>query len=617
MKRILAAILACLLLCGCGSRMAETTEPSQHPAVAPTEPAGSYAPGSKIELATNGAVRAYPQNLDNVLAIKMMGEDVLVFSGSDTTTITRLTGENLFRIAEKELDLFLPADAPSLYISDDRVGYYDHQSMELVFLDETLREIKRISMPEDMVGDPILTAERNLLYYCTDTGVRVMDMESGISRLLKEMSFAYQVMDGLMLNGTVLRLKTGDESGNSRMLFLDAATGAMVGEGLETLSLTSGGGYFYAIDPEGVVDQMIFGNGESIQQLNPEDYLTSGIFLPEVHGAVVFDRENDAITLDYYDLSTGLRTSALKLEAVSPESLIADGKGNVYFLTATGEKNQSICRWNLAATPTADERVYTGPRYTMDAPDTAGLSECRDYAVRLSQQHGLEIKIILDSVDVKPSDYDLVPEYQVPVILDALAQLEEILAHYPEGVFEKAVEGMEDGALTLCLVREVRGSYESGSLDTVDGLHFWVDDHSYVAIAMGEKLEPTFYHEMFHAMESRLLSESIALYRWDELNPKGFDYDYDYIANQSRDGSEYLEDTTRSFIDTYSMSFPKEDRARVMEYGCMPGNENYFISYTMQKKLRAICEGIRDAYGLTDHPEPLLWEQYLEAPIAP
>ena len=65
------------------------------------------------------------------------------------------------------------------------------------------------------------------------------------------------------------------------------------------------------------------------------------------------------------------------------------------------------------------------------------------------------------------------------------------------------------------------------------------------------------------------------------------------------------------------MSFPKEDRARIMEYACMDGNESYFTSKTMQKKLRTLCHGIREAYGLADHPEALLWEQYLESPLHP
>ena len=59
----------------------------------------------------------------------------------------------------------------------------------------------------------------------------------------------------------------------------------------------------------------------------------------------------------------------------------------------------------------------------------------------------------------------------------------------------------------------------------------------------------------------------------------------------------------------YSMSFAIEDRARILEYACLPGNEGYFTSPTMQEKLRRICGGIRQAFALIE--ESYLWEQYL------
>ena len=138
-----------------------------------------------------------------------------------------------------------------------------------------------------------------------------------------------------------------------------------------------------------------------------------------------------------------------------------------------------------------------------------------------------------------------------------------------------------------------------------------------MVLPLTDGFEKAFYHEIFHVLETRVLSRSIAYYRWDELNPKGFRYDNDYIANQSRDGSAYIsDDTTRAFIDVYSMSFAKEDRARVFEYACMEGNGDYFRSATMQKKLRTLCQGIREAYELETSTEIFLWEQYLESPLA-
>lgn len=617
MKAILIALLACLLLCGCGGQGMDATSPTEAAAaVTPTEPAGNYLPGSEMETATSGAVRAYALALNPIWDIRAVGEDVLVFSGEDVTTITRLTGENLFRVAEVTLDQFVPVWSPSLHVSENWVIYYDEATRELVCLDEDLQEFYRISMPEDIQGYPVITRDRQQVYYCAADGLRRLEVESGISRLVKEMTFAIQSVADILLDGTVLTVCVSDGVSNTETLFLDAQTGALCYGLYEDMQLKAGTEYCYAIDTEGVVEQMIFGNAEEIRQLTPRDYLTSGEFLPESHAAVVYHRQEEMLTLDYYDLGSGKRTATLNAGDLTPHCLTSDGENFVYFLSNTDDVSL-LYRWDISRTPAADERSYVGTRYTLTAPDEDGLQACTLRAQQLSEKYGLDIRIGEDATAVMPWDYGLVAEYQVNVIVDALDELDQMLSAFPTGFLETAMSGFEEGELTLCLVRSLVGSHESGSLETTEGIQFWEGNHAYVAVALGETFEKTFYHQLFHVLESRILSETIAYYRWDELNPKGFAYDNDYLKNQSRNGSKYLEDATRSFIDTYSMSFEKEDRARVFAYACMDGNESFFQSQTMQKKLKTLCIGLREAYNLENCMEPLRWEQYLEKSLAP
>lgn len=607
MKRIFWTLLACLMLCGCAGQPTETTAPVEAGAQAATEPAGSYLGGSEMEVSTSGAVRAYAPDLEEITYIHAVGDDLLVFSGTQTTTISRLTGENLFRVAEVRLEEWLLPE--TVYISEDWVIYYDTADNALVYLDENLAEFNRLALPEDLEGYPVLTPDRKQVYYCTTAGVRCLDIESGISRLIKEMTFEIQSMADILLDGSVLAVYVSDGVGNTETLYLNAQTGALEYALLEDMQLKTGSEYFYAVNTEGLVDQMLFGRtGEEPTQLIPQNYLDSGVFLENVHAAVVFTQSG----LDYYDLSTGTRTATLPMGQMQVTDLTTSGNGWLYFRNA-----QTVYRWELGATPTADEAVYTGTWYNRENPDTENLEICEAYAAQLSQRHGLEVLIGTQAAEHTTQDFNPVSEYQTSVIMDALKQLEQLLGAFPQGFFETAVEGFENGSITICLVRDLVGSYESGSLESVDGIHFWEDGHACVSLAMGETMEENFYRQMFHVLESRVLSETIAYYRWDELNPRGFEYDNDYTANQSRDGSAYLEEKSRSFIDTFSMSFATEDRATIMAYACMEGNENYFISYTMQKKLRTLCQGIREAYGLEDSTEIFRWEQYLESPLAP
>ena len=187
--------------------------------------------------------------------------------------------------------------------------------------------------------------------------------------------------------------------------------------------------------------------------------------------------------------------------------------------------------------------------------------------------------------------------------------LEKALSAIPKTVYQKLGKQSQNGKLTVSLVREVYSTNELGSLTLEEGAHFWSNGSSYLVLMMNDKLERSFYHELFHVMDSYILTETKAYDDWRKLNPSGFSYDYSYITNEYRDPKDYLEPETRAFIDLYSMSYPKEDRARIMEYAMLEGNEEYFTSNTMTQKLDMLCKGIRKAFNLGDGD--YLWEQYL------
>ena len=90
-----------------------------------------------------------------------------------------------------------------------------------------------------------------------------------------------------------------------------------------------------------------------------------------------------------------------------------------------------------------------------------------------------------------------------------------------------------------------------------------------------------------------------------------FVYDDDYIQNLKRIDTTYIEGEKPYFINLFSMSFAREDRATIFEYACAPGNEEYFKTPVLQEKLKRICKGIREAYGLKKVETEFLWEQYL------
>ena len=618
MKRLLILILTALLLCGCTVQPGGETTGIPEATVAgdPTEPSGSYVSGSDMESLSGGALRCYVPELTSSYGIAVQGEDVLVFSGEETTTITRLSGENLFITASTDLECYVSPEDPTFQAGENGITYYNSVTREVVFLDYDLQEVNRIAAPENMEGKPILSGDRLQLYYCTAEAIRVLDLETGLDRMIKSIAYPAQEVSDLLMGDTVLCCSVTDEHNVQSTLFLSVATGETLRSPTQDMTISTGDDLYCAIGKQGEMNVLLFGTThEDVQMLIPEDPFAEAHFLPECRLLITLQTNDEGINADCYDLTDGTRSASVDFPGNIELQMAAAGEdgGYIYFLGWDLDENRNvICRWDPEATPVEDAVVYAGPYYTLEAPDEAGLEACRNYAASIGQIHGVEILVGPEAAAVQPWDYSFAAEYQGPVIMRELKKLETFLSNFPEGFF-----GEIFGQKTICLVRSIRGTAQSGSLEAANGLQFWEDDRAYVVLAAGDGLEYSFYHEIFHLVDNTVLSACNAYYYWRNLNPEGFKYDGSFDLYRDRDGGAYLQDETRAFIDSYSMTYANEDRARIFEYACTPGNEHYFQTEIMQNKLKTLCQGIRTAFGLKKYTGELIWEQYLAEPLTP
>lgn len=620
MKRLMGLMLAALLLCGCTAQPQNetTTCPTETTGAVtlPTEPAGIYEKNSDLEIRSGGALRSYHPNVPECYGMRIIGRDVVLFSGEETTTLTRLAGENLFTIASARLDCRVDPEDSAFQISANGITYFDGEKCEVVFLDHDLKEVSRLAMPEDMVGKPILSSNRMQIFYCTADAVRIRDLEIGLDRLLRNVSYPEQRVENILLNDSVLQCTMLDVQGTEYTMFLSTRTGELLGQTDRKLRIGSGGESFYAVVPEGSADLILYGpDREQMSLLMPRNLDAASWILEAQQSLVTVSTASDSMVLDYYDLTSGLRSASAELPgSLELWNVEADSSGGMVYLLGCDADTRDVILfgWQPELSAVEDATVYSGPRYTLESPDAAGLEACRDYADALSQKHGIQILIGPEAAVEQPWDYELEAEYLVPVIQRELQKLDAFLSNFPEGFFSRIY-----GSPRICLVRSITGSAQSGSVAAASGLQFWQGEEEYVALAAGDTLESAFYHEVFHVIDGKVLSDSAAYYNWNQLNPKGFSYFEDYTSYLDADLGAYLQDDTRAFVDSYSASFPKEDRARIMEYACMADNAHYFMSETMQNKLRTLCRGIREAFYLEYSEESFLWEQYLKEPLTP
>ena len=598
-------LLCLLLLCGCA---AQNPEPAALPEpLSMAAEIGETVPVQYLQkVAEHPALHTYAA-LSPVHSILAAEKDLILFSGMESTVLLAVDTATLELQGSHEAGFPLTTENMTVQQLNSGISYFHSTDRQTVVLDHSLQEIMRIDAPDHLLGFPLLSRDGSTLYYCTDTAVRSLDVDTGISRVLKEASYPVQGISGLLLEDTVLQLSITDPDGSSQTLFLSAENGQLLHGGTGNLLPQTSSDTFFLHIPNQGMNSILFGNitGSTVM-LHPKNYEGNCFFLPDSHLAINVHGSSSETVLDAYDPETGLCTSSLAIPQPSiPRNFAETSDGKIWFTD-----DSAVYCWDPAASSVTDSTVFVSPYYTKHEPDYDRLAACSLYARELSEKYGIEILVYKDAVAVQPWDYRLEYEYQAAILQQELQRLDAHLGNLPQGFL--ATLSKRFTGLTIGIVRSAVGSPESGSLEAVNGIQFFVDFDAYIILATDHDTEYALYHELSHLMETVVLTESVAYDRWDNLNPEDFIYDNDYIRNQTRDGSPWLKPGSEYFIDTYSMSYAKEDRARLFEYAMTSGHEELFRSPNLQNKLRQLSIGIREGFGLKNVQAQFLWEQYLD-----
>lgn len=591
MKRWFLPLLALLFLAGCSDNV-----PATEPSTVPTEPPGLYDPAHPL----TDAVQVYLPEKTGFNTALPVGENLLLARDGE---LILTEGDRLTPVLTEQLEF------DRIYLLEKSIACWQRSEGQILFLNSTLREVSRLKVPASCVGTPLLAADGGALYYSTGAEIRALDLSTGIDHLIYESTGKEISLDDLLWDDGILRC-TAAIHGGSQTLLLSAQTGEVMASGRDLETLVAGGGGFFVQLTDAAVPQLVFGTNDgktgTLWGIAPGGEL---IPVPDQNALLVLYTEDSGSRLDHYDLASGKRTASVTLPGVEEiwDIRIRDDGTVWFFCDAAGEP---LCRWEPAKSGIEDETVYTAPFYTREDPDTEGLAALEGKLQALADRFGIEILIGEAALDAAPGDYTFVPEHMVQVYEKYLSAVEQALSRFPDGFFHKAMEP-RGGVLQLCLVRRIAGVAQAGTLDAEQGIQYWADKNAVCAVILNDGVEQSLYHTLMHVIESRVFNKTAAFDTWSKLNPQSFAYDNDYLANQNRNDAQYLEGDSRYFIDSFSMSFAREDRARIFEYACMPGNEAYFQSKAMQSKLSAICSGIRNAFALTKYEGSLVWEQYL------
>lgn len=602
-RQILLCLLLAGLLAGCGNSQQKPENATTDPIGSQPHPdAGFFTPDSEVEQLTGGAVKYYALPNGNYGELVPFGENFLLVSTGEDTRLELLVGQTLASAVTAKVTGKITAANGNLQIGRQGLAYWNPEAGALVFLNTALREISRMQMPEEMVGIPWLAPSWNEVYYCTASGIRVLDMQTGIFRTLREESANWKSVTGVLMDGRVLQCEA-EGSGGRVTVFIDARTGETLETGNHFTEVKTSGENWYCAMESGAVREYLVGRGEQLWNLWPAEGTQKVLPLPERNAVVTYQETGDGCRLDYYDAATGKRSASVTLPGLKGAGkLCVDGTtGDIWFLVYDSSKQTNgICRWIPENSPMEDPQDYRAMHYTRENPDAAGLETLRLEVEALEKTYG--IAFLLGDVPgaVTPENYLFETEYLVQAYEAYLPQMEQLLSQFPEGFFRALAQRTNSKTLSIGLVRSISENPAGTGV-----LQYWLEGNAYLMLTLGENLEQSFYHGIMHAIETRVLSVTTAYYDWEKLNPEGFAYG---VENSN---GEYLQDGNQWFANASAMTSEREDRAFTMEYACAAGNADLFRSPNMQKKLQMLCKGIRQAFKLQESEEIFLWEQYI------
>ena len=253
-------------------------------------------------------------------------------------------------------------------------------------------------------------------------------------------------------------------------------------------------------------------------------------------------------------------------------------------------------------------------------PLPATLQEARDYADQLEERYGVTILLSAQAKEACEAVWDATItttdqwplEDEAAAIARMLEALDRTLSLYPEGFFRQLRNDMGEEGVRFLPVGHIENAVNAIGLtyETYGWQNIYID----VTI---DAFEGTICHEIWHAIEGVILTRNwnaIDQEAWAACNPAGFLYNEDAEEpdpNPSRwtfFGEFNAQDVY--FVDEYSRTNAKEDRARIMEY--IMASEDVagalVQSPAIAQKLQIMCRAIRETFDASGWGE-LRWER--------
>lgn len=264
----------------------------------------------------------------------------------------------------------------------------------------------------------------------------------------------------------------------------------------------------------------------------------------------------------------------------------------------------------------SNRHQFAAPEYTSYAEGTSitPQQQLSERMQALSQRFGMQILVPKQNEISYPS-YHADALTDLITIRTTLDLLEQTLSMYPEGFFRQLPYDAIQ-SIRIELVGDI-SIKEDAAANTGTAAAFTANMGDYYLVVLNSLIleQKTIFHEFSHVIDSRVrwdaATRNDALFSeaaWLDLQPAGFHYAQSYVT---------MPDALLSFLEGdhfvyyYSMTYPTEDRAVLMEEAMALNQDLFAAGSGRRAKMQFYADCIRDCFDTTLWPETTLWEQVL------
>lgn len=334
-------------------------------------------------------------------------------------------------------------------------------------------------------------------------------------------------------------------------------------------------GFYY-----GDKDKIIINNLDNKKEY---DNITDDLSLSDIYDNKIIYYKDDYVLI--YDLNDEKLNYIDYILDTTMDKIIVDNK--YIYIIYQGDKSKVYVY---------DINKLSNKQITMDEFNNKQLEAISKRVKKIEDDYN--VKIIYNDKDIKDNNYTFKIEDDYKTLNGHLSAIEEVYSEFGKE-FISSFKTDDYKGIKLILTKEIITDDNAGLKDPV-GFFYFNKEYYNISLTDNKPYEKMVCHEMMHAIEEKMYNDGIRGFaNWYDYNPSDFEYKMSNYLDNRDIPNEYTIDGSNDvyFVDNYSQTNEDEDRARILEYICIPENRNNIKKYPyLLKKVKYLKNEIIKYY---------------------